>query len=320
MGQQVLDLDRDVVAHVRVPGRKRLDDPTRVGRAVEEVGVAEGDVLRAGVHLLGDVRHHDIVGHDAQRASVHGHDRAMRTGVQAAARGLGVAGEPPLAARCSAGRTRPVAAASIGRARGTPAAAAASRGRAVRPPAARCAPAPRAPAPLRRRARASHPGPAASPRSSARRDRTTARIASGRSSRSRDSRGPASRVAACIGTCTANIRACRTVVWQERLPRQVDGSHLETGLPEPRRGRGEAERRPPQLVRGQKHDHRGECTVWKCAMPRCRIRMPRSAMRDSTEGRLVSSGLDEGRATGLGRVPTGRRHQASAIRHYNRQV
>ena len=45
--QQVLDLDRDVVADRRMRRVQRLDDAHRVRRTVEEIGIAERDVLRA---------------------------------------------------------------------------------------------------------------------------------------------------------------------------------------------------------------------------------------------------------------------------------
>ena len=51
----MLDLDRDVVGQLRVASVQRFDDPTRVSRAVEEIGIAEGDVLGAGGDLLIDV-------------------------------------------------------------------------------------------------------------------------------------------------------------------------------------------------------------------------------------------------------------------------
>ena len=115
VAQQVLDLDRDVVGQRRMPRVQRLDDAPRVRRAVEEVGIAEGDVLGAGGDLLIDVGEHDVDRHDAELAVVDRHDRAMPAAVLAAARRLGGAGDAPravghlqrgVARRAAAGRRR----------------------------------------------------------------------------------------------------------------------------------------------------------------------------------------------------------------------
>ena len=49
--QQVLDLDRGVEGQRRELGVQRLDQAQRVAQAIEEVGVAEGDVLGSGSYL-----------------------------------------------------------------------------------------------------------------------------------------------------------------------------------------------------------------------------------------------------------------------------
>ena len=92
MLQQVLDLDRDVVGHVGMRVVKRFDDAHGVRRTVEEVGIAERDVLRAGRHLRGDIRQHDFRLHDAELAAVDRHDRAMAAEMAAAAARFRVAG------------------------------------------------------------------------------------------------------------------------------------------------------------------------------------------------------------------------------------
>ena len=63
-----------------------------MARAVEEVGVAKGDVAGAVVNLLGDVCENGLDGDDKKAAVVYGYDRAVAAGVQTAASGLGVAG------------------------------------------------------------------------------------------------------------------------------------------------------------------------------------------------------------------------------------
>ena len=70
----------------------------RVRGTVEEVRVAEGDVLDALRHLRRDVGDDDVGWHDAELPVVDGHDRAVAAAVLAAAAGLGVAGDAPRAA------------------------------------------------------------------------------------------------------------------------------------------------------------------------------------------------------------------------------
>ena len=88
---QVLDLDRDVVGDAGKLARQRVDDRQRVSRAVEEVGIAEGDVLRARRHLRADVRQHDVDRHGAEPAVVDRDDRTVPAAMLAPARRLGVA-------------------------------------------------------------------------------------------------------------------------------------------------------------------------------------------------------------------------------------
>ena len=68
-------------------------DAHRVGHPVPEVRVPEGDMLGAGLDLLGDVGEHDVPLHDPEPAVVDRDDRAVAAAVPAAAAGLGVAGE-----------------------------------------------------------------------------------------------------------------------------------------------------------------------------------------------------------------------------------
>ena len=68
---------------------QRFDDSAGMSRAVEEIGIAEGDVLGAGGHLLIDVREHDVGRDDAELAVVDRHDRAMPAAMLAAAGRIG---------------------------------------------------------------------------------------------------------------------------------------------------------------------------------------------------------------------------------------
>ena len=62
----------------------------RVRRAVEEIGIAEGDVLRAGRHLPANIFQHHVARHHAKNSVVHRHDRAVPAQMLAAAAGFGV--------------------------------------------------------------------------------------------------------------------------------------------------------------------------------------------------------------------------------------
>ena len=60
MLQQMLDLDRHVVGDAGKLTRQACDDALGVADAVEEVGIAEGDVPRAGGNLRAHVGEHDV--------------------------------------------------------------------------------------------------------------------------------------------------------------------------------------------------------------------------------------------------------------------
>ena len=93
MLQQVLDLDRDVVGQRRERRVELLEEAQRVADAVEEVRIAEGDVLGPEAHQLRDVLQHDIPLDDAQPAAVDGRDRAVEAAVSTAPARLDVAGQ-----------------------------------------------------------------------------------------------------------------------------------------------------------------------------------------------------------------------------------
>src|SRR5208282_1844752 len=89
--QQVLDFDGDVVAERGKLPVERLDDFDGVARAVEEIGVAEGDVLRPGGHLLADVGQNNFGSDHAEGAAIYGNNGAVAAQMFAAARGFRVA-------------------------------------------------------------------------------------------------------------------------------------------------------------------------------------------------------------------------------------
>jgi hypothetical protein len=97
IAKQVLHLDGHVVGHIGVPAVHFPHDAHRVRHPVPEVGIPEGDVPGAGVHLLVDVGEHDIPLHDPEPPVVDRDRRAVAAAVPAAATGLGVAGSrvPP---------------------------------------------------------------------------------------------------------------------------------------------------------------------------------------------------------------------------------
>ena len=86
--QQMLDLDRHVVADPRTFPRESFDDTACVRRAVEEIRISKRDVLGAGRDLCPHVFEHHVDRDRAKRAAVHRHDRAMTAQVLAAAGGV----------------------------------------------------------------------------------------------------------------------------------------------------------------------------------------------------------------------------------------
>ncbi len=85
----VLDLDGRVVGDLRELLVQRACNAKPVGGTVEKVGIAEGDVHRAGRDLVADIGHHHVHGHGAEAAVVHRNHRAVAAKVLAAAARLG---------------------------------------------------------------------------------------------------------------------------------------------------------------------------------------------------------------------------------------
>ena len=85
---QVLDFYGDVVGYVGKFTVKFFDKLHRVTNAIEEVRIAEGNVLRALGDLLADILHHDVAADDSKHAFVNRDDGAMAAKVFAAAAGF----------------------------------------------------------------------------------------------------------------------------------------------------------------------------------------------------------------------------------------
>ena len=77
MLSQVFDFNGHVIAELREFTMRGFDNGERVPRSVEEVRIAERDVLRASVNLLADIIQHDVALNHAERAVVHWHDRTV---------------------------------------------------------------------------------------------------------------------------------------------------------------------------------------------------------------------------------------------------
>ena len=95
----MFNFDGGVVGELRMLGVKGFDDARGVGDAVKKIGITEGDVFGAGLHLLANVRQDDFLRDDAKLAVVNRDDGAMAAEVFAAARGFGVTGGAMLAGR-----------------------------------------------------------------------------------------------------------------------------------------------------------------------------------------------------------------------------
>src|SRR5215510_11642322 len=95
MLQQMFDLDRDIVGEIRMRLVKRVDDSHGVRRTVEEIRIAERDVLSAGRYLRRYVREDDVGLHDAELAVVDRNDRTVPAEVPAAAACLRVSHSSP---------------------------------------------------------------------------------------------------------------------------------------------------------------------------------------------------------------------------------
>src|SRR5260370_18110796 len=90
----MLDLDCHVVGELGEPAVQQADHGERMSGAVEEIRVAEGDVLCPAGHLLGDVVDHHVRLNHAEPAALDRYDRTVAEQELASPRLLGV---PPSA-------------------------------------------------------------------------------------------------------------------------------------------------------------------------------------------------------------------------------
>ena len=97
VAQDVLDLRRAVEGELGEALVHRLHDAQRVAAAVEEVGIAEGDVAGAELDEARDVPHHGVRADDADAPVVDSGHRAVAAPVHAAVARLDVAHEPLVA-------------------------------------------------------------------------------------------------------------------------------------------------------------------------------------------------------------------------------
>ena len=257
-----VDLGRAVEGHVRERSWSRRTTRERVRRAVEEVGVAEGDVAGPGRHLGGDVGHHDVLGDDADAAVVDDGHRAVAAAVEAAMARLDVTGQPPLVAERELGialeRRAACPASGSGRTSGR-AGSTSARSTSVHPtPAAR-----RDAGPSRRprppgRARTRRRSPVGQPRW---------RASGGVEAVEADGElgaltGPhalhprwARRIAVCMGTDTADgLGPGRRRPASQLLDGEVEGIDLVPGGREGGRRRGHVQRLVTQLVGRDEQD------------------------------------------------------------------
>ena len=91
VGQDVLNLGREVKSDARIFRVQGPRDPQRVRRPIQKIGVAEHDMSRPSRNLLPDVGHDGLDRNDKHAPLVDRHDRAVPAKVLAALAGLGVA-------------------------------------------------------------------------------------------------------------------------------------------------------------------------------------------------------------------------------------
>ena len=92
MLQDMLDFCRKTEANLGISGVERLGYFSGVTRPVEKVGIAECDVPRARLHLLGYISQNGLDRHDKKAAIVDRYNRAVAAGVQTAPAGLDISG------------------------------------------------------------------------------------------------------------------------------------------------------------------------------------------------------------------------------------
>ena len=87
----MFDFDGHVVGQMRMVGVKSFENTSGVGDAIEEIRVAEGDVLRACCDLLTNVGENNVESDYTKLALINGNDRTMAAEMFAAAGSFRVA-------------------------------------------------------------------------------------------------------------------------------------------------------------------------------------------------------------------------------------
>src|SRR5579864_389103 len=90
---QVLDFYGYVVGHIRKFAVESFDEFDGMANAVEEIGIAKRNVLRASSHLATNIFKNNVAADDAKHAFVNGHNRTVAAKMFAAAAGFGGAND-----------------------------------------------------------------------------------------------------------------------------------------------------------------------------------------------------------------------------------
>ena len=92
--EQMFDLDGHIIGHFREFPVQGVYDRQHMPGTVEEIRIAEGDMLCAHLHLLADICQHHFFLHHPEAAVIDRHNRAMAAGMLTAAGSFHVAGDP----------------------------------------------------------------------------------------------------------------------------------------------------------------------------------------------------------------------------------
>src|ERR1700730_16680271 len=101
MPAQMLDLDGRVIRQAGEFALHRFNDSHGVGRSIEEIRIAECNVLGSRGHLPTDVLQHHLWLNDAKGTLIYRHHRTMPAQVLAPAARFGVARALPRSPLCS---------------------------------------------------------------------------------------------------------------------------------------------------------------------------------------------------------------------------
>src|SRR5260221_12332619 len=103
MLEQVLDFDSCIEGDARKLLMHGAGDAHGVGRSIEEVGVAKGDMTYALDYLCADVCQHDLGWYGEEAATVDWRDGAMQARMLAAARRFSISREQQISIPLQAG-------------------------------------------------------------------------------------------------------------------------------------------------------------------------------------------------------------------------